>query len=197
MLGNFASGRFVQSDFNIALMASKQEKMATTLAKSDGGGSKDPKPLSVKVPGRGGFFTVYKRGQGYWTRLGTGIGATILIIFISLFVFSQLASLIQDRQPRLGIAAGFTVLAGLLAWGLMNKPKHAQFLIDTDAEMKKINWTTRQELIGATRVIMFFMLGIAALLFIFDTVYHIFFYLLDIWKISPFDPFTGGKPPTP
>lgn len=178
-------------------MANKQEKMATTLAKSNEGG-KDPKPITVKVPGRGGFFTVFKRGQGYWTRLGTGIGATILIIFVSLFVFKQLASLVQDRQTRLGVTAGFTVFSGLLAWKLMNKPKHAQFLIDTDAEMKKINWTTRKDLIGATRVVMFFMIGIALLLFLFDTVYHILFYLMDIWKISPFDAFTGGnKPPTP
>jgi len=179
-------------------MANKQEKMATTLAKPDEGGSKEPKPITVKVPGRGGFFTVFKRGQGYWTRLGTGIGAAILIIFISLFVFHQLASLIPERQTRLGVTCGFTVFSSLLAWGVINKPKHAQFLIDTDAEMKKVNWTTRKDLIGATRVVMFFMIGIAILLFLFDTIYHILFWLGGIWKISPFDAFTGGnQPPTP
>ena len=184
-------------------MADKQNKMATTLATKDSGGSpdgpSDPKPtkITVKVPGRGGFFSVYKRGQGYWTRLGTGIGATMLIAFIAIFAFRQLASLVDDRQTRLGIIGGFSVLAGLFAWWIMNKPRHAQFLIDTDAEMKKVNWTSRKDLVGATRVVVIFMLSIAVALFLFDTIYNILFYLIGIWKISPFDAFGGGPPPAP
>ena len=35
----------------------------------------------------------------------------------------------------------------------MNKPSNVDFLIATDSEMKKVNWTTKGELFGSTRVV--------------------------------------------
>ena len=37
--------------------------------------------------------------------------------------------------------------------------------------MKKVNWTTRKELIGSTKVVILFMFFIALLLFVFDMIF--------------------------
>ena len=36
--------------------------------------SKPPAPAAQQADG-GGFFHIYKKGQGYWTRMGTAVGA--------------------------------------------------------------------------------------------------------------------------
>src|SRR6187551_3230026 len=41
------------------------------------GGSRTPEPQRP-APARPGFFSIYKKGQGYWTRVGTAIGAGLL-----------------------------------------------------------------------------------------------------------------------
>ena len=48
----------------------------------------------------------------------------------------------------------------------MNKPSNVDFLIATDSEMKKVNWTSRKELIGSTKVVIIFMFLIALFLFV-------------------------------
>ena len=144
--------------------------------------------LPTKVADRHGFFTLYKRGQGYWTRLGTGLGAGAVILFISWFVFEQISvfqSLSSHRAGRFGIAAGVAGVLSLLAWWLMNRPKHAQFLIDTDSELKKVSWAGWTELIASTRIVVFFMLLIALALFIFDTQFHAFFASIDVFMLKP------------
>jgi len=68
----------------------------------------------------------------------------------------------------------------------MNKPKNVDFLIATDSEMKKVNWTTRKELIGSTQIVILFMFLIAMFLFAFDVVFQYLFWLLNILKSPPF-----------
>jgi preprotein translocase subunit SecE len=140
-------------------------------------------------PSRGGFFTVYKPGQGYWTRVGTGIGAGIVGLFFAQFLYSNMIAwstyFSTHRGVLLGVIAGVLTLYGLLIWWLMNKPNHADFLIATDSEMKKVNWTTRKELIGSTRVVILFMFLIAAILFIYDVLFGFVFYFLRVLEEPP------------
>jgi preprotein translocase SecE subunit len=144
-------------------------------------------PRRDKSTTRGSLFSIYKPKEGYWTRLGTAIGASAIILFFAWFVYQQSAiipGLNSHRYYRF-IAAALVVaaLAALTQW-IMNGPKRAQFLIDTDSEMKKVNWASWPELVGATRVVIFFMLLTALTLFIFDTQFHAFFYSLTVWHIS-------------
>lgn len=134
----------------------------------------------------GGFFSLYKSGQGYWTRLGTAIGAAAVILFIGWFVFTETTVFpaLSASSRRYAVAAGVVALLSLVAWWLMNGPRRAQFIIDTDSEMKKVNWATWPELVGSTRVVVFFMLLTAFTLFIFDTQFHAFFYGLGVWHIA-------------
>ena len=155
------------------------------------GGNKPPagKPSTggtAAQAGRGGFFKLYKPGQGYWTRLGTGLGAAAVIIFIAWFTFDQSRLLIGDGKKNLqfGISVAVAAILALIAWWLMNGAKRAQFLIDTDSEMKKVNWAGWSELIGSTRVVVFFMVLTAVILFTLDTQFHALFYSLRVWHIE-------------
>lgn len=151
-------------------------------------------PTKSTAPSRG-FFSIYKRGQGYWTRLGTAIGLGVIFAFVGSFIYRESEALIRDNNVRLGVTSGFAIFAGLTIWWLVNGTRRCQFLIDTDAEMKKVNWSTWSQLVGATRIVVIFMIAIAVMLFAFDIIYQLFFYLIDIWKISPLEMFGGS--PTP
>lgn len=149
-------------------------------------GSNEPR-RDNKASERSSLFSIYKPGQGYWTRLGTALGAAAVILFIAYFVYTQIAvfEFFTRSATRRLLVAGVVVAAlALLVQWIMNGPKRAQFLIDTDSEMKKVNWSSWPELIGSTRVVIFFMLLTALTLFIFDTQFHAFFYGLGVWLIS-------------
>lgn len=146
---------------------------------------------------KSGFFTIYKKGQGYWTRMGTALGAALLSLLFAQFVYSQLhaANWESDssRPPRylpvqvcVGIAAGCLVVLMFICWRLMNKPRHVDFLIATDSEMKKVNWTTRKELIGSTKVVIIFVILISLFLFLLDVLFGYFFQLIRVLEFGPF-----------
>jgi preprotein translocase subunit SecE len=46
----------------------------------------------------------------------------------------------------------FTVMALLMLW-LVNKPNVADFMIASEGEMKKVNWSSKQEIIVSTTVV--------------------------------------------
>ncbi|MEO0513015.1 MAG: preprotein translocase subunit SecE [Planctomycetota bacterium] len=82
--------------------------------------------------------------------------------------------------PRLYINAGTASVVILFgAFGILyfvgsSKPS-AEFLIATDGEMKKVNWSTRREVLGSTGVVIFAAFLIAALLYGVDIAFNQFF----------------------
>ena len=138
---------------------------------------------------RGGLLKPHKPGQGFWTRLGTGIGAGLVILFTVQFFYRRLptaAGLSRDEWPLYAIVGGLAVGLAILAWWLINRPRHADFLINTDGEMKKVNWPTWRELIGSTKVVIGFMFIMAGLLFAYDIVFGTGMWLINVLKIEPF-----------
>jgi len=71
-------------------------------------------------------------------------------------------------------AASLVILAGaffiFLYVGM--KPKPVDFLIATDGEARKVNWSTRKEVAGSTWVVIAAMFLIAATLFIIDLAFQ-------------------------
>ena len=157
------------------------------------GGEREPQqnPSTGRNPSSGGFFSLYKSGQGYWTRLGTALGAAAVIIFIAWFIFDEtrVFPALTGSSRRYAIAALVVGVLSLVAWWLMNAPRRAQFIIDTDSEMKKVNWASWPELVGSTRVVIFFMLLTAVTLFIFDVPFNAMFYSIGVWHT--FDTYAG------
>jgi preprotein translocase SecE subunit len=134
------------------------------------------------------FFTIHKKGQGYWTRMGTAFAAALLLGLTAYQIYLYRAYLGMATRPQLAmaIAAAFFAVGAFFAWRMMNKPSNVDFLIATDSEMKKVNWTSRKDLIGSTKVVIVFMFLIALILFVIDVVFSYFFYLIDVLKHSPF-----------
>jgi preprotein translocase subunit SecE len=152
-----------------------------------GGAPPGPRGPMAVASGEGGFFSIRKKGQGYWTRMGT-VGGAVLIGALSVqFLYSERETInIQSDSVAIGLCTAFAIGYGLLMFYLMNKPTHVDFLIATDSEMKKVNWTSREELIGSTKVVILFMFIIAIFLFVADLFFGYFFYWIGVLKEKPF-----------
>jgi len=150
------------------------------------------RPRAVAAGGGGaGFFTIYKKGHGYWTRMGTAIGAGLLGLVIALELYNQIPVFLSgtpSQNKKVALVASLVFLVAYSAWAFWftNKPSTVEFLIATDSEMKKVNWTTRKELIGSTKVVIIFMFLIAFLLFAFDIFFGYLFYFLRVLNDKPF-----------
>jgi len=173
-------------------MADDEQSSREDRAESKGGGGGGGGVVAYRPAGAGGFFTIYKRGQGYWTRMGTAIGAALIALLFAEFIYGRLKVAVSvyhwplNTWSMAGIAGGAFALIMLFAWRMMNKPSNADFLIATDSEMKKVNWTTKKELIGSTKVVIFFMLLIAALLFSLDVLFGYLFHIIKVLEFGPF-----------
>jgi preprotein translocase subunit SecE len=162
-------------------------------------------PQRTEAVQRSGFFTIYKKGQGYWTRICTAGGAVLFLVFLMSFLYRYLpiwirpfivpdnavgaqadAATATAERIAIGICAAVGLLFVFFAWRIMNKPDNADFLIATDSEMKKVNWTSQKELVGSTKVVIFFMLVIATVLFLIDVIFGYFFWLITVLKARPF-----------
>ena len=140
-----------------------------------------------------GFFTVYRPHQGGWTRLGTAIVSALFIGATALFLAYEVSTSAKwSRNTTIIIVSLWVILSSAAAWWAQNKAMHVEFIIDTDSEMKKVNWTSRKELIGSTKVVILFMLIMSTMLFFIDLVFQLFFFSIHVLKFSPFQS-AGGK----
>jgi preprotein translocase SecE subunit len=148
----------------------------------------EPQQPRATPPSGGGFFTIYKKGQGKWTRLGTVFAAAILGIMTALAMYEYLQAIQYLREhpnTLLGICVGFLAAYSLLVFWIVNKPYNVDFLIATDSEMKKVNWTTKGELFGSTRVVVLFVISVAVFLFLVDQFFEFTFWAIGVLKIEP------------
>jgi len=168
-----------------------EKAMATDVSTTDGGGpddrDDDRSSLPSPKPARsGGYFTIYKPGHGYWTRMGTVAAAALFTALMVFNLYQYLPLFKLGWNAITVIAVLFVAGFAWLVWHLMNKPANADFLIATDSEMKKVNWTSRRELIGSTKVVVGFMFVVAAILFVIDLLFQTIFYFMNVLRIPPF-----------
>lgn len=81
-------------------------------------------------------------------------------------------------------AAGVAVLilaGGLLVYWLVgSKPSSVEFLIATDGEMKKVNWSSKKDIIGSTQVVIMWSVLLVVGLFLVDLAFSSFFRLIHV-----------------
>lgn len=73
-------------------------------------------------------------------------------------------------SPRVILATVLFLVAAFADYVLCNHPKAVEFLIETEAEMKKVSWATRQEVVGASLVVIFTVVVLAVFIFAVDFV---------------------------
>ncbi|MFO0874902.1 MAG: preprotein translocase subunit SecE [Phycisphaerales bacterium] len=87
----------------------------------------------------------------------------------------------KSIEPIYVAAAAALALLGLAAWFIYRivatKPGSVDFLVATETEMKKVNWSTRREIFGSTWVVLMVTAGITLFVFVFD---YTFFFLF-VW----------------
>jgi len=89
---------------------------------------------------------------------------------------------IFDRIYVQAGAVGAVLLFGavLIYYVVGLKKSTSEFLIATDGEMKKVNWSTRKEIIGSTWVVVTATFLLTAVLFTIDFVFSRFFTLIHV-----------------
>ena len=123
------------------------------------------------------MFNVYRRGQGASARISVGIVLGLIAVFAAYSLHGALINLPMvlsgARVPLVslpltwGLISSFfffllcALFVGVLVGGVETGIKKIDnlgqravgYLIDTQVELQKVSWPTRQELIGSTIVV--------------------------------------------
>jgi preprotein translocase subunit SecE len=112
---------------------------------------------------------LYKRTQGRITRQVTFAAIAVTIIIGAL----RMSEVFGTTGTSKYILPGTVVVVGLwLAFRLVNLPKFADFLIAVEAEMSKVSWPTRQELIRGSVVVIVTLVFLAVMLTLYDAIWQ-------------------------
>lgn len=121
------------------------------------------------------IFTIYKRGQGKYTRICSAFGAAIIAGLGCLQLYKRLQATDLGLWVETMVPAGlFVVLALFISW-LMNKPSVGDFMIAAEGEMKKVSWSSRQEIAVSTFIVIVVVVLMAVLLGATDIIFNTFF----------------------
>jgi preprotein translocase subunit SecE len=111
-------------------------------------------------------WNVYKKNQGRITRQVTFAAIAIVVALggwrLSTYTLSQ-NEFIHVGLPTVLVLAGWWI-----AFRLVNMPNFADFLIAVEAEMNKVTWPSRTELIRSSLVVIFTILLLAGILYAYD-----------------------------
>lgn len=118
-------------------------------------------------------LSIYKSGQGYYTRMLSAVGVGVIVLSGVAWLWEKMTTI--DTIPRDqqlyyqgGMAVAVIAFFGAIVYFLLNKPRIADFMIATEAEMKKVNWPSKKEIIGSTWVVICGTAFIAILLWLIN-----------------------------
>ena len=126
---------------------------------------------------------IYKSGQGYWTRMSSGVGAGLLAGAGIWWLWDQLSAYHSDYTLYIqgGVAVGLIAVCGLMIFYWVGaNPRTCDFLIATEGEMKKVNWPGKHELLGSTWVVICCTAMFALLLWAADMGFSNFFLWIKV-----------------
>lgn len=125
---------------------------------------------------------LYKRTQGKIARQVTFASVAICFAFAAWrmtqatpFDYDEWFGGAKFLLPGMVLALGCW-----LSYRLVNMPKFADFLIAVEAEMNKVSWPSRTELLRSSVVVIFVIFVMAALLFAYDMIWLKLFELIGI-----------------
>jgi preprotein translocase subunit SecE len=110
------------------------------------------------------IFDIYKRGQGKYTRLCSAFAIAIVAGLGCLQLYKKLQAGDLGLWVETMVPAGLFVILAILIFWLVNKPSLADFMIAAEGEMKKVSWSSRQEIAVSTFVVIIVVVIMALLL---------------------------------
>jgi preprotein translocase SecE subunit len=120
-------------------------------------------------------FDIYKRGQGKYTRLCSAFAIAIIAGLGCLQLYKKLQAGDIGLWVETMVPAGLFVVLAFFAFWLVNKSSVADFLIAAEGEMKKVSWSSRQEIAVSTFIVIVVVVVMAVLLGITDAGFTVFF----------------------
>ncbi len=127
------------------------------------------------------FFNIYKRGQGKYTRLCSAFTVAIIAGLGCLQLYNQLEATSWGLSNRAAmwiatmVPTGLLVVFALLIFWLVNKQQVADFMIAAEGEMKKVSWSSKQEIAVSTFIVIVVVFIMAILLGAADLSFQTFF----------------------
>jgi preprotein translocase SecE subunit len=163
----------------------------------DEGGEVRPPSGAARVPREGAPspFKIFKPGQGVHVRWGTAIGAGIIALAGASFVHEMLRGTRIGDQLVLRTLIPLALLVAtvyLVFWLTGQRRGTVDFMIATEGEMKKVNWSTRREVLGATKVVIFTVFALGIMLALVDLVFMLLFSAIGVLKIPIKSALLGG-----
>lgn len=151
-------------------------------------------PSGVAAGRSGGTsaFHIYKPGQGAYVRWSSAAGAAVIVVGFAAFLRDQLTR-VQNEWVEYLIPAVVLVVLGYLAFRMLGQSRGVvDFLIATEGEMKKVNWSTRREVLGATKVVIATVIALGAILFSVNVLFIAFFEGIGVLRIGMLARLFGG-----
>ena len=152
-----------------------------------GGAEQRPSRPAPEQRPSGSGLRFYKPGQGYYTRLGTAIGGGVLAVWGAYFLHDEVRGHISNSNSsyalplQYGIAVAFLLGMGFfLYWIVGLNRKATDFFVATEGEMKKVNWSGRQEIVRSTKVVIVTVVLMGGFLFIIDLIFMEFFSAIKV-----------------
>ena len=129
------------------------------------------------------FLEFYKKGQGSLGRLLALGSCFALLAWGGYRLWIELQgspTLAEDLLvvPHLGLEIDLALLislvvtiasTALVTW-VLNRPRMVDLLIETEAEMKKVSWPSRQEAWNSSIIVVVTVIVMMSLLFVYDLV---------------------------
>lgn len=137
--------------------------------------------VSVSVLGELFQLGLFKPNQGRIARQVTcgAIWAAVALAALRLH-FSLAASTIENAKwifPAVLLLVGFW-----LGFRVVNIPRFADFLIAVEAEMNKVSWPSRAELVRSSLVVIFTIFALAFMLYAFDLLWASVFQFIGVLR---------------
>jgi preprotein translocase subunit SecE len=118
---------------------------------------------------------IYKRSQGRITRQVT-FAAAWLVVAVGLWRMFTIMQTSDWKGQAGGIEywlPGILLIVGTwIVFRAVNFPAFADFLIAVEAEMNKVSWPSRTELVRASMVVLIMLVALAVVLFFCDAVWR-------------------------
>lgn len=152
------------------------------------GGARPPRAAEES-----GFLHVYKPGQGSYVRWGSAVGGGVIALAFAGFLSQQMPVMTNSEILQMLTPVAALVAVGVLIFRLVGQKRSiVDFMIATEGEMKKVNWSTRKEITGSTKVVIFVVLVLGFILFLVDIAFMAFFGAIGVLRIGLVERLFGG-----